>query len=85
MSEIIHPATIEIGGGFLVTYKGTPLKCVYWELVGWNGSSETVSVGALIDSITVNDINGFSVNRYIASTNSGDSGKIERIKVSENA
>ncbi len=85
MSEIIIPTGIEIGGGKLITYKGTPNTCAYWEVVGVVGASETTGVGSLVESITVTDINGFSVNRYIASTDASDAGKVERIKVSERA
>ena len=82
---IIAPGQIEIKGGFLVTFKGSPNKCAYWVVVGVSGASETTSVGSLLDIITVNDINGFSVNRYVASIDPLDSGKIERIKVTESA
>lgn len=85
MSTITIPQNVEIGGGALITFKGTPNKCAYWEVVGVDGASETTPIGALFESITVNDINGLSVNRYVSSTTPGDSGKVERIRVRESA
>ena len=85
MPSITIPLGIEIGGGALITYQGTPNKCAYWEVVGVDGASETVAVGSLVDAITINDIDGFSVNRYVASTVPGDAAKVERIKVTESA
>lgn len=85
MPSIVQASSVEIKGGTLLTFIGTPNKCAYWEVVGWNGASETVPVGTLVESITVNDGNGFSVNSYISSTSSLDAGKIERIKVTESA
>ena len=82
---LIAPNVIEVKGGFFVTFQGTANKCAYWEVVGVQGASEVVGVGSLVQSITVNDINGFSVNQYVASTDSLDAGKVERIKVSESA
>lgn len=82
---IIIPQSITIGGGGLITFKGSPNKCAYWEVVGFNGASETIPTGVLFQSVTVGDINGFSVNRYIASDDPLDVGKVERIKVSESA
>lgn len=85
MATLIIPRAVDIGGGSLITYKGTPNKCAYWEVVGMDGATETVSVGSLIEAITVNDANGFSVNRYIASVDPLDAGKVEKIKVTESA
>lgn len=85
MAEFTAPTSLEIGAGAFITFKGTANKCAYWELVGWDGASETSSVGSLSEIVTVNDVNGFSVNRYVASENASDVGKVERIKVSESA
>lgn len=85
MPQLIIPLGVDIGGGALVTFQGSPNKCAYWEVVGLIGASETAPVGSLAEGITVNDINGFSVNRYTASSDALDVGSLERIKVSESA
>lgn len=83
--QITVPKQPFISDGVVVTYKGTPNTCTYWEVVGVNNIIEGAAVGSIIQPILMTDGNGYAVNQYIASTNPADAGKTERIKVREGA
>lgn len=85
MPSIVIPKNPMIGSGVFITYTGAPNVCTYWEVVGWVDPVEGPPVGSLVNSIIVTNADGRAVNQYVASTVSGDAGKIDRIKVSEGA
>lgn len=82
-ASITLSSTIRINGGGTISYKGSPSRCVWWELVGVNAMVETVPFGALSQAQRDTDVDGYATATYTSPTTSLGVNQWDRVRVHE--
>lgn len=82
--KLLAPFNPRIGGGGVITALADyPDQALYWEVVSYDPETELegAPLGSLKWDHTRANQAALSVNIYLAPTDPGDAGKIDRIKV----
>ena len=83
-AQITIPQHVKyLAGGGAITYKGSPSRCIWWELVGVDSMVEGAPYGSLSNEQHFTDANGYATVVYHPPSVSPGANKSDRIKVHE--
>ena len=83
-AQLTIPAYIKnLDGGGTITYKGSPTRAIWWELVGVDSNVEGAAYGTITHAQPFTDTEGYATVSYRAPSASPGANKSDRIKVYE--